>query len=146
MRPLPNDIFFAQVESEIAEGKSVCFKVKGSSMFPLLRNDKDEVCLSPLTETPEKMDIVLFRFKGKHILHRIIDVKDDTYIIQGDGIYMSSEYCKKQDIVGIVTSLHKAGWKPVSTSSGWYKFFSALWFKFRFCRRYLLAILWRIYK
>ena len=146
MKPLPNDIFFAQVESEIAEGRSVRFKVKGSSMFPFLRNEMDEVCLSPLTETPKKMDIVLFRFNGKHILHRIIDVKDDTYIIQGDGIYMSSEYCKKQDIVGIVTSLHKAGWKPVSTSSGWYKFFSALWFKFRFCRRYLLAILWRICK
>ena len=146
MKPLPNDIFFAQVESEIAEGKSVRFKVKGSSMFPLLRNEKDEVCLSPLTADPKMMDIVLFRFKGKHILHRIIDIKGDTYIIQGDGIYMSSEYCRRQDIVGIVTSLHKVGCKPISTSSALYRFFSVLWLKFRFCRRYLLAILWRLYK
>ena len=146
MKTLPNDIFFAYVESEIAAGKSVRFKVKGTSMFPLLRNEKDEVVLSPITSTPEKMDIVLFRFNGKHILHRIIEVKGDTYIIQGDGIYTFSEYCRMQDMVGVVTLLYKSGCKPISTSSGCYKFLSALWHKLRFCRRYLLAIFRRIYK
>ena len=146
MKPLSNDIFFAQVEQEIASGNSVRFKVKGNSMFPLLRNEKDEVSLSPLAATPQKMDIVLFRFNGKHILHRIIDVTDGVYIIQGDGIYTFSEHCRKEDIVGVVTSLHKAGCKAVSTASGWYKFYSAVWLKLRFCRRYLLAILRRLYR
>jgi hypothetical protein len=115
-------------------------------MFPLLRNEKDEVVLSPITSTPEKMDIVLFRFNGQHVLHRIIDIKGDTYIIQGDGIYMSSEHCTRKDIVGTVTVLYKVGWRPITTKSGLYKLFSALWLKLRFCRRYLLAILRRIYK
>ena len=146
MKPLPNDIFFAQVESEIASGKSVRFKVKGFSMFPLLRNDIDEVLLSPVAGQPKIMDIVLFRYKGKHILHRIIDVKDGRFIIQGDGIYLTSEHCKEEDIVGVVTSIYKRGWKPFNVSSGIYRCLSMIWLKLRFCRRYLLAIARRVYK
>ena len=146
MKPLPNNIFFAQVESEIASGKSVRFKVKGFSMFPLLRNDTDEVLLSPLAGQPKIMDIVLFRYKGKHILHRIIDVKDGRFIIQGDGIYLTSEHCKEEDIVGVVTSIYKRGWKPFNVSSGIYRCLSMIWLKLRFCRRYLLAIARRVHK
>lgn len=146
MIQLPNDIFFAHVESEISSGKNVLFKVKGNSMFPLLRNEIDQVLLSPVDCAPQKMDIILFRFRGKHILHRIIDVKDDKFIIQGDGVYASFEQCGLNDIVGKVTAIHKFGSKPISVSSKWYKFFSHFWFKLRFCRRYLLAILRRIYK
>ena len=107
MKTLPNDIFFAQIESEIAAGKSVIFKVKGNSMYPLLRDNKDEVTLSPLNREPAIMDIVLFRFRGKHILHRIIDLKNGEYTLQGDGIYMSCEYCSRNDIIGIVTKIHR---------------------------------------
>lgn len=146
MKPVPNNIFFAQVESEIGEGRSVRFKVKGTSMFPLLRNEKDEVLLSPIAEEPKKMDIVLFRYNGKHILHRIIDIKDGRFIIQGDGIYLTSEHCKEEDIVGVVTSIYKRGWKPFNVSSGIYRCLSMIWLKLRFCRRYLLAILRRVYK
>ena len=93
MKTFTNDIFFAQVESEILAGQSVRFKVKGSSMYPLLRDGKDEVTLSPITREPEIMDIVLFRYKGKHVLHRIISIAGDKYTIQGDGIYLSVEKC-----------------------------------------------------
>ena len=41
MKCIPNDVFFAWVESEIAEGHSVRFRLKGQSMFPLLRNERD---------------------------------------------------------------------------------------------------------
>ena len=56
MKTLSNDIFFAQVESEIAAGRSVRFKVKGNSMYPLLRNGLDEVTLSPICKEPTKVD------------------------------------------------------------------------------------------
>ena len=82
MKIFSNDIFFAQVESEIAAGRSVRFKVKGHSMYPLLRNGKDEVTLSPLEKVPAVNDIVLFRYHGKHILHRIISIEGDTYTIE----------------------------------------------------------------
>lgn len=45
MKKVANDIFFAWVEEGIAQGKTVRFRLKGNSMFPLLRNGKDEVTL-----------------------------------------------------------------------------------------------------
>jgi signal peptidase I len=146
MKTLSNDIFFAQVESEIAAGRSVRFKVKGHSMFPLLRNNKDEVTLSPLDRDPAVMDIVLFRYRGKHILHRIISIEGDTYTIQGDGIYLSSEYCTREEIIGVVTHIHKNGKVTIGTTSKRAKFYIFCWFNLLFCRRWLLALLRRIYK
>ena len=45
MKKVANDVFFAWVEEGIAQGKTVRFRLKGNSMFPLLRNGKDEVTL-----------------------------------------------------------------------------------------------------
>ena len=146
MKILSNDIFFTQVETEIAAGRSVRFKVKGSSMYPLLREGKDEVTLSELTREPQVMDILLFRYKGKHLLHRIISISGDIYIIQGDGIYLSKEICQRNDIVGIVTEIHKQGKTHVLTTSKRAKFYILCWHKLRFCRRYLLAFLRMFYK
>lgn len=146
MRTFANDIFFAQVESEIAAGRTVRFKVKGHSMYPLLRDGKDEVTLSPLENEPTVMDIVLFRYRGKHILHRIVSIDGGTYTIQGDGIYLSCETCTRKDIIGIVTEIHREGKIPIRTTSKRAKFYIFCWCRLRFCRRYLLAVLRRVYK
>ena len=144
MKTLSNDIFFAQVESEIAAGRSVRFKVKGNSMYPLLRNGIDEVTLSPICKEPAKMDIVLFKYRGKHILHRIIDIKDGVYIIQGDGIYSSYETCVREDIIGVVTAIHKHNSTTLDPYSKSLMLSSLLWLKMRFVRRWILAVLRRI--
>ena len=145
MKTLSNDIFFAQVESEIAAGRSVRFKVKGHSMYPLLRNGKDEVTLSPLEKVPSVYDIVLFRYRGKHILHRIISIEGDTYNIQGDGIYISCEKCTREDIIGVVTQIHKKNGLEINTSWGIFRFNSWCWYKLFFMRRFILAVLRKIF-
>ena len=145
MRTFANDIFFAQVESEIAAGRNVRFKVKGHSMYPLLRNNNDEVTLSPLTRDPAVMDIVLFRYREKHVLHRIIAIKGDTYTIQGDGIYISCEKCTREDIIGVVTQIHKKNGLEINTSWGLFRFNSWCWYKLFFMRRFILAVLRRIF-
>ena len=40
MRKIPNELFFSRVEAEIAGGRPVRFRLKGWSMFPLLRDRK----------------------------------------------------------------------------------------------------------
>ena len=42
---IPNDVFFAQVCESLEDGHAVTFTVKGYSMFPFMRNEKDRVCL-----------------------------------------------------------------------------------------------------
>ena len=115
MKQIPNNLFFAWVESEIAEGRSVRFRLKGHSMFPLLRNERDEVVLHPCTDAElQTMDAVLFRHQGRHVLHRILRREGDRLLIQGDGSFVARETCTVGDVIGKVgnSSVMEASEEP----------------------------------
>ncbi len=128
MKTLSNNLFFAQVEREISEGRNVRFRVKGTSMTPLLRNGRDEVVLRPCrTDELKPMDVVLFRYKGNHVLHRIIRRQGEQLTIQGDGICATYEECKTDDVIGIVHNVIRPSGKVISTSSLRWRLQSRLW-------------------
>lgn len=145
MKSLPNDIFFAQVESEISQGRSVWFKVKGNSMYPFLSGDKDSILLSPVNEPVVKNDVVLFFYRGRHVLHRVIKIEGEKYIIQGDGVYASREFCHSKDIIGKVTQIQRPSGKIIPVTSFKWRMFSSLWVSLRFLRKYLLFIYRRLF-
>ena len=145
MKSLPNDIFFAQVESEISLGRSVWFKVKGNSMYPFLSGDKDYILLSPVNEPVVKNDVVLFFYKGRHVLHRVIKIEGEKYIMQGDGVYASREFCHSKDIIGKVTQIQRPSGKIIPVTSFKWRMFSLLWVNLRFLRKYLLFIYRRLF-
>lgn len=145
MKSLPNDIFFAQVESEISQGRSVWFKIKGTSMLPFLKDNKDSVLLSPVKESVVKNDVVLFSYNGRHVLHRVIKIEGEKYIIQGDGVYASSEFCHSKDIIGKVTQIQRPSGKIIPVTSFKWRMFSSLWVNLRFLRKYLLFIYRRLF-
>lgn len=45
---LPNQLFFAEVEAMLAEGREVQIRMKGHSMRPLLRSERDIAVLTPI--------------------------------------------------------------------------------------------------
>ena len=66
MKRLPNDCFFSLVEDDIHHGKSVRFRMKGSSMFPLLREGKEEVADYPCkAQSLKQMDVDMIRYRGQ---------------------------------------------------------------------------------
>lgn len=73
---LSNRLFFEQVEAMLDEGCEVEMRMKGHSMRPLLRNERDRAVLAPCPDpqTLRRGDVVLFRCGGRHILHRIVQV------------------------------------------------------------------------
>ena len=108
MKRLPNDCFFSLVEDDIHHGKSVRFRMKGSSMFPLLREGKDEVAVYPCkAESLKPMDVVLFRYRGRCLLHRIVGMKDGRFIMQGDGVCAFYEECTAADIIGVLGMVYR---------------------------------------
>lgn len=142
MKKIPNDLFFDWVETEIAKGHSVRFRLKGHSMFPLLRNGKDEVVLYPCTEKElSPMDIVLFKYKGKHLLHRILHKDGNCLLIQGDGSYFAKEECVSNDVIGKVHLIIRPSGKIQSVNDWSWKSPSFLWQKTRFIRPFLLRFL-----
>ncbi len=128
MKTVSNDWFFARVEAEINEGRNVRFRVKGTSMTPLLRNGRDEVLLCPCrTEDLKPMDVVLFRYRGMHVLHRIVRREGNLLTLQGDGVYTSYETCRTEDVVGVVRSIIRPSGKMIETSSLRWRIISRLW-------------------
>ena len=142
MKQIPNDVFFNWVEDEMSNGRSVRFRLKGDSMFPLLRNNKDEVLLCPCNgEYLQPMDVVLFRYKGKHVLHRIVHREGNHLLLQGDGSYIAKEECYTDDVVGKVHTVIRPSGKAISTNSWLWRFPSYLWQKTGVFRTLLLRIL-----
>lgn len=142
MKQIANNIFFEWVESEIAQGNPVQFRLKGTSMFPLLKDGKDKVILHPCSaDELSPMDVILFRYNGKHLLHRILKIEGDKLIIQGDGSYIAKEQCTIKDVVGKVQTIIRPSGKSISVNSWRWKLPSRLWLSLTFIRTPLLRIL-----
>lgn len=107
---LPNQLFFAEVETMLAEGREVQIRMKGHSMRPLLRSERDRVVLAPCTD-PARLqpgDVVLFRCCGRHILHRIVRRDGERLTLAGDGNYRITEQCTTRDVIGVVIRVIRA--------------------------------------
>jgi hypothetical protein len=146
MKKVPNNTFFGLVENEIAEGKPVRFRLKGNSMFPLLRNGKDSVILEKcLSSDLNPMDVVLFRYRGSYVLHRIIQRTGDELLIQGDGSIVAMEQCSIKDVVGKVTGICRPSGKVVSVKSWKWTMPSRLWRSSNFMRKFLLRVAYKLF-
>lgn len=146
MKKVPNNTFFSLVEEEIAEGKPVRFRLKGNSMFPLLRNGKDSVILEKcLPDELKPMDVVLFRYRGSYVLHRIIQRMGDDLLIQGDGSILAMEQCAVNDVVGKVTGICRPSGKIVSVESWKWTTPSRLWRCSNFTRKFLLRVAYKLF-
>ena len=114
-------MLFATVEEMIGEGRSVEMTVKGFSMRPFLRNERDAVVLSPVGEMAlQRGMVVLFRYGGRHILHRIRKMEGERLLIEGDGNYRTVEMATKDDVVAYVSEVRlESGKKLQYNDFGW---------------------------
>lgn len=122
------------IEEQLREHGVVVSTTAGVSMWPMLRNRRDRVVLTAVGEKQlEKFDLPLYRLPdGKYVLHRIIGVREDCYIIRGDNTYRK-EYVPKDWILGYVTEFYRGG-KHVDASSKGYRFYVSVWNKLYFLR------------
>ncbi|MBE6648284.1 MAG: hypothetical protein E7614_02045 [Ruminococcaceae bacterium] len=97
-----------KIEEALSEQGKCVFPVKGTSMLPLLRQERDTVVVVPLCEMAEKYDVVLFRMKENYILHRVIKIKKDRYIICGDNC-ISKEVVPFGSVIGVAVGFNING-------------------------------------
>lgn len=143
---IPNDLFFAWVESELAEGRRVRFRLKGSSMFPLIREGRDGVMIRPCTEDElHPMDVVLFRYRGKHVLHRILRKEGHRLLLQGDGSYVAREQCTTADVVGKLDEVIRPSGRSVSVTDWQWRLSGRIWRSTGPFRGLLLRVLHRLW-
>ena len=85
---------------------SFLYTFKGVSMKPLLHQGKDVVIISSIDRPIKKLDIVLYKVGERYVLHRVLKIKKDHYVIRGDNTY-SLEFIPKDKVFGILTSYYK---------------------------------------
>ena len=90
------------------DNKIIEFTPTGVSMFPNIIGNIDKVYLSKIDKL-KKYDMVLYKKEnGPYILHRIIKVKKDYYIIEGDNqLRFKDKVCKKDIIAKVIKYEHK---------------------------------------
>jgi hypothetical protein len=125
---------------------AVILRLKGTSMYPLLRNGKDVVVLGKCpAESLQPMDVVLFRYRGKHVLHRIIRREGERLLIQGDGSIVAKEECTVDDVVGKVVQICRPSGKEIPVGSWQWTIPGRVWRGLGFLRIWLLRVAYRLF-
>ena len=102
------------------------YKTRGVSMRPMLKQDRDLVIIRPVEGRLKKYDIPLYRRKnGNYVLHRIIGVRENNYIIRGDNTFVK-EYVPDSTIVGVLTDFKRKGREHSVNETG-FRIYSRVW-------------------
>ncbi|MBQ7592889.1 MAG: S24/S26 family peptidase [Synergistaceae bacterium] len=98
-------------EDYLAETGTLTYSNVGRSMMPLLREGRDLFTVERKTSSRCKVgDVVLYRRPpDKYVLHRIIQVRENDYVILGDNCVAKEYGITDDDILGIMTSFVRNG-------------------------------------
>lgn len=134
-----NEILIPEMARLLASGKEVRFSPSGVSMRPFIEGDRDSVILKQLERAPLRGDIVLAEAENlcgsrTYVLHRLVRIEGDTYVLQGDGNLAGEERCSSGDIIGTVIRIEKPNGRRKRLTRG------RLWFLLKPIRKYLLKI------
>ena len=136
---LPNDAWLGEVSQMLREGKPYAIYVKGYSMRPFIEHTRDRVFLEK-RDTYNVGDAVLAQIApGHYVLHRITEKQGDNLTLQGDGNIQGVEYCKEQDVSGVVTQYIRPH-RTIPADDPRLVRRIKLWRKLRPIRRYLLFV------
>lgn len=118
----------------------------GYSMMPLLRQRKDIIEIRKKAPGRcKKYDVVLYKAGDRYILHRILKVLPDKYIIAGDHNTFLDPPVTDDMILGVLTRVIRNG-KSITPDNIWYKLYMHLWCDAYPVRMFLLKAKWFIYR
>ena len=116
----------SHIEQMLERDGVIVSKTRGVSMRPMLKQNRDLVTVRKFEGRLKKYDVPLYRRKtGGYVLHRIIGLKDDCYIIRGDNTF-KKEYVPDSEVLGVLTEFKRKG-RDHSVDSAGYKLYARFW-------------------
>ena len=116
------------IREKLAMGGTVIIKPKGTSMLPLIRQGIDEVVLKCPDGRLKKYDIPFYKRKnGQFVLHRIVKVRKNDYVLCGDN-QTEYEYGIRDDMIIAVVAEIVRDKKHIKTDNRQYM---------KYCRRHV---------
>lgn len=114
------------IEEMLEENGVFVGTTAGVSMYPMLRDRKDTIIIKPYHGRLKKYDVPLYKRADKYVLHRIVRVLPDSYVICGDNC-MNKEYGVREDqILGVLAGFYR-GERSVDMDGIGYRIYVRLW-------------------
>lgn len=115
-------------EDELNRKGSFTYTNIGTSMLPLLKQGRDLFTIKKKTGRCQKYDVVLYkRPPQSYVLHRVVKVNANGYVILGDNCLNKEYGIKDEEIIGVMTSFVRNG-REYTTSHIGYKVYSRVWY------------------
>lgn len=139
--PVLLDNLVPVMQEAFEQGKTVTLTVAGNSMQPLLAHDRDSVILSAHKgQLLKRGDVPLYRrATGEYVLHRIVRVKKNTYVLAGDAQRKTEQGVPAEAVLAQMTAFVRKG-KAVSCANRRYRLFVAVWLFLRPVRPLIFSI------
>lgn len=126
------------LEQELRAGNNCVSTTVGTSMYPMLRNRRDTVIIEPVRHELRRYDLPLYkRPNGQYVLHRILRVKEDGYVICGDHCWQKEDPVPKEWILGVVTGFYRDN-TYISVKNPLYQAYVHIWCDFFWMRSLIL--------
>ena len=99
----------------------------GDSMRPLIRQDRDILIIEKYEGRLKKYDVPLYkRDSGQYVLHRVLKVRENDYVICGDNRYSREYGITDRHIIGVLTAVVRDG-KEIPITDWRYRIYVHLW-------------------
>jgi hypothetical protein len=109
------------MEEAFRRGKSFRLPIRGTSMLPLLVEGRDAVILEKPAGPLAAGDIPLYRrADGSYVLHRIVAVEGDGYVLCGDNQSEPERGITDDAVCAVVTAIERDG-RPIELTDPDYR-------------------------
>lgn len=124
------------ITAKLAQEGVVKIPASGNSMIPLFRHGRDQVTLRGVQgETLNKYDMILYRRpNGGYVLHRIVGVKEEGYVLRGDA-QLWDEYPVPREWVIARVEEFRRGVRSCTCADRRYRAYCVIWVNTVWMRR-----------
>ena len=113
-------------EEELARSGKIVVTNVGVSMRPLIKQGRDIMIITKKDGRLHKYDVPLYKRRDQYVLHRIVKVRENDYVILGDNCAAKEYGITDDQIIGVMTSLVRNG-KEIDLNSFGYKLYVRVW-------------------
>ena len=127
-------------EEEIERTGKLVYTNVGDSMMPLIKQGRDLLIIEKPDGRLKRYDIPLYkRDSGQYVLHRVLKVRENDYVICGDNRYCKEYGITDRHIIGVLTSVVRDG-QELDFGSVGYRLYVFLWCGLFPARAFILRI------
>ena len=130
------------IEEVLATNGKYVGPTVGVSMLPMLKNRRDSIIVLPKTDRLKPLDVALYRRGKDYVLHRVLSLTEEGYIIRGDNCY-ADEIVPEDAVIGVLSEFYRKDKHVLCTDEKYLRYVKRRVKNYPI-RRVLMRIKWKL--